>query len=212
MSATVFAVIVLANPISRVGSDRWGKFVRGRGMKEHRWLGDQNEGRLTPEQFNEEFPKAIRFAGPDRPLVGRIYVDGEDGPPAATILVADHEAALAELQAACDAKVADIQEEVNAWTAKHNEDLAGMQQKLEAAQARIAELERVKEPIQIVPPTEGDPISEAGDAPADTNLPPEVPGVDSGLGTVPDPAGAQGPGTSPEDPKSKPSKKKAKKG
>lgn len=118
----VSAVITLARPLSRAGSDRWGSFLRVNGEREHWWLGR----RLTPAEFNEEFPKALRFAGPDRPLVGRILVEPEaDGGGDCPLMpVAAHEA-----------KIAEIQSGVDAWVAEQN-------QKLVEAATRIAELEK----------------------------------------------------------------------
>lgn len=119
----VFAIITLAQPLSRAGSDRWGQFLRAHGEKEHLWQGRK----LTPEEFNAEFPKALRFAGPDRPLVGRILVEPEasdgEGDSSHNMPVAEHEAKIAEIQAGVDA-----------WVAEQN-------QKLLDAGARIAELE-----------------------------------------------------------------------
>lgn len=119
----VFAIITLAQSLSRAGSDRWGQFLRPHGEKDHLWLGRK----LTPEEFNAEFPKALRFAGPDRPLVGRILVEAEasdgEGDSCHNMPLAEHEAKIAEIQAGVDA-----------WVAEQN-------QKLEAAAARIAELE-----------------------------------------------------------------------
>lgn len=158
-----FAIITLAQPLSRSGSDRWGQFLRTSGEKEHFWLGRK----LTPEEFNSEFPKALRFAGPDRPLVGRILVepdasDGE-GDSCHTMSVAEHEAKIAEIQAGVDA-----------WVAEHN-------QKLEAAAARIAELEC------LLP---APPAAEAASLDVAEETIPDAPeGVS--LGSDPAPAGAQ---------------------
>jgi hypothetical protein len=118
----VFAIITLAQPLSRAGSDRWGPFLRSPGEKEHLWMGRK----LTPEEFNAEFPKALRFAGPDRPLVGRILVESEvagEGDSCHNMPLAEHEA-----------KIAEIQSGVDAWVAEQN-------QKLLDAAARIEQLE-----------------------------------------------------------------------
>lgn len=119
----VFAIITLAQPLSRSGSDRWGQFLRAHGEKEHLWLGRK----LTPEEFNAEFPKALRFAGPERPLVGRILVEPEasdgEGDSCHNMPLAEHEAKIAEIQAGVDA-----------WVAEQN-------QKLLDAAARIEQLE-----------------------------------------------------------------------
>lgn len=141
----VSAVITLARPLSRAGSDRWGSFLRVNGEREHWWLGR----RLTPAEFNEEFPKALRFAGPDRPLVGRIVVeepeaDGEGDCP--LMPVSEHEA-----------KIAEIQSGVDAWVVEQN-------QKLVEAATRIAELEK-QLPGPPLPAVE-EPISAAGGAAA----------------------------------------------
>jgi hypothetical protein len=121
----VFAIITLAQSLSRSGSDRWGQFLRAHGEKEHLWLGRK----LTPEEFNVEFPKALRFAGPDRPLVGRILVEPEasdgEGDFCHNMPVAEHEAKIAEIQAGVDA-----------WVSEQN-------QKLLNAAARILELEEM---------------------------------------------------------------------
>lgn len=166
-----FAIITLAQPLSRSGSDRWGQFLRAHGEKEHLWLGRK----LTPEEFNTEFPKALRFAGPDRPLVGRILVepeasDGEDD-SCQNMPVAEHEAKIAEIQAGVDA-----------WVAEQN-------QKLLDAAARIDELESL--------------LAQRTGAAADTQteevMPPQVeetiPGAPEGAseGSDPVPAGAQVP-------------------
>lgn len=172
----VFAIITLANALSRAGSDRWGPFVRPHGAREHLWHGRK----LTPEEFNAEFPKALRFAGPDRPLVGRILVEplaaGEGG-SCLTMPVADHEAKIAEIQAG-----------VNAWVAEQN-------QKLVDAGTRIAELEQLlaQRPVPATEVTEGatpptvETIPEASSGP--------VPAASEG--SAPVPAGAQ----VPEQPK-----------
>jgi len=157
----VFAIITLAQPLSRAGSDRWGQFLRSHGEKEHLWLGRK----LTPEEFNVEFPKALRFAGPDRPLVGRILAEPEasdgEGDSCHTMPVAEHEAKIAEIQAGVDA-----------WVAEHN-------QKLEAASARIAELECLLSPA-----------AEAASLDVAEETIPEVP-EGASLGSDPAPAGAQ---------------------
>jgi hypothetical protein len=123
----ITAVITLLHPQSRAASDRWGSFLRIKGERNHWWMGRK----LTVEEFNAEFPKAVKFAGPDRPLVGLLFVEGEgegDAPeatePVATITVEAH-----------DAKIADIQAGVNAWQTDQNS-------KLEAAATQIADLEK----------------------------------------------------------------------
>jgi hypothetical protein len=165
----VFAIITLAQPLSRSGSDRWGQFLRSHGEKEHHWLGRK----LSPEEFNVEFPKALRFAGPDRPLVGRILAEPEasdgEGDSCHTMPVAEHEAKIAEIQAGVDA-----------WVAEHN-------QKLEAASARIAELELLlaSRPAAAVVTVEAPPPAIVVEETI-----PEVP-EGASLGSDPAPAGAQ---------------------
>jgi len=174
----VFAIITLAQPLSRSGSDRWGQFLRAHGEKDHLWMGRK----LTPEEFNTEFPKALRFAGPDRPLVGRILVEPEasavEGDSCHNMPVAEHEAKIAEIQAGVDA-----------WVAEQN-------QKLVDAASRIAELEStlalheaaaklnqeatpstVQETIPEEPqgPSEGsEPVSAGAQAPVQPDSPPDV--------------------------------------
>lgn len=125
------AVITLLHPMSRAASERWGPFLRVKDERNHWWLGRK----LTIEEFNTEFPKAVKFAGTDRPLVGLIYVENEDGQaestePVAMITVAEHEA-----------KIADIQAGVNDWQAEQNA-------KIEAAQAQITSLEQARDQAQ----------------------------------------------------------------
>mgnify|MGYP006348137527 CR=1 FL=1 len=174
----VFAIITLAQALSRSGSDRWGPFLRAHGEKEHLWQGRK----LTPEEFNTEFPKALRFAGPDRPLVGRILVEPEasdgEGDSCQNMPVAEHEAKIAEIQAGVDA-----------WVAEQN-------QKLVDAASRIAELEStlalheaaaklnqeatpstVQETIPEEPqgPSGGsEPVSAGAQAPVQPDSPPDV--------------------------------------
>jgi hypothetical protein len=176
----VFAIITLAQSLSRSGSDRWGQFLRAHGEKEHLWLGRK----LTPEEFNVEFPKALRFAGPDRPLVGRILVEPEasDGegdsidpvyvPP--TLLVSEHEAKIAEIQAGVDA-----------WVAEQN-------QKLLDAANRIAELEQLlsQRPVPAAEVTEGATPPKVEETIPEA-LPDPVPAASTGSDSVS--AGAQAP-------------------
>lgn len=219
----VFAIITLLHPLSRAGSDRWGPFVRGRGMNEHRWLGDKNEGRLTVEEFNEQFPRAVKFAGPDRPLVGRILVEseesGEDGP---SLSVQEHESKIAEIQAG-----------LNAWTEEHNQKLAAAQVELDARQrtiddltAKIAELEKGP-PVEIAPTTPASespgtdgPVGDVNDTPS-TSGPTEplstespAPATETPEESEPSSAGAQDSATSPpaEEKPKKNSPKSSKKG
>ena len=153
----VFAIITLAQALSRSGSDRWGPFLRAHGEKEHLWQGRK----LTPEEFNIEFPKALRFAGPDRPLVGRILVEPEasdgEGDSCQNMPVAAHEAKIAEIQAGVDA-----------WVAEQN-------QKLVDAAARIAELESTLGlykaaydiPVEALPPVVQETIPEEPQGPSE---------------------------------------------
>lgn len=165
----VSALITLAHPLSRAGSDRWGQFVRPRGGKEHFWLGRA----LTPAEFNTEFPKALRFAGPDRPLVGRILVEsdaaGEDV-CCPQIPTSEHEA-----------KIAEIQEGVNAWVAEQNQKLAVAAERIAALESQLSEQARqVSVPMPDAPP----PTSEE-----------TIPAAPEGAaeGSDPVPAGAQVP-------------------
>lgn len=198
----ITAVITLLHPQSRAASDRWGSFLRINGERNHWWLGRK----LTVEEFNEEFPKAVKFAGPDRPLVGLIFVEGEgDAPeatePVATITVEAH-----------DAQIADIQAGVDAWQADQNlkleaaaTQIADLEQARLQAQARIFELENLLEAAKahILSDVDKDlaedattTISEELDASASASP-----------GSVPDSSGA----TNQADPPATPAKKKAKK-
>ncbi len=165
----VFAIITLAQSLSRSGSDRWGQFLRAHGEKEHFWLGRK----LTPEEFNTEFPKALRFAGPDRPLVGRILVEPEasdgEGDSCHNMPVAEHEAKIAEIQAGVDA-----------WVAEQN-------QKLLAAASRIAELES----LLAVHQAPADTPTEEATPPVEPTIPEEPQGPSEGSESVS--AGAQAP-------------------
>jgi hypothetical protein len=191
----VFAIIALAQPLSRAGSDRWGQFLRAHGEKEHLWMGRK----LTPEEFNAEFPKALRFAGPDRPLVGRILVEPEasdgEGDSYHNMPVAEHEAKIAEIQAGVDA-----------WVAEQNQKLLDAAARIEQLESTLALHEaaaklteeatppKVEETIPEEPqgPSEGsDSVSAGAQTPNQPDSPPDVVNETPQVPAAPAPAPAK---------------------
>lgn len=116
--------IIYVSQKSRWAPARYGQFVRPDNQPLHLWKGRE----LTVEEFNEEWPKAVKSVTDE--VHAKILVDSEAAAVGENFISKEvHEKALNEAQAAVDE-----------FTKQCNARLEGLQQALDEATARETDL------------------------------------------------------------------------